>query len=58
MYIFTKASGAVYPKNKGVVKLSIIFIALVIPLWFSLPVLPTYEWEEAASLYPIPNHVP
>lgn len=43
MYIFTKASGEVYPKNKGVVKLSSIFIALVIPLWFALPVLPMYE---------------
>ena len=55
MYIFTKASGAVYPKNKGVVKLSIIFIALVIPLWFSLPVLPTYEWVKLLLLYPIPK---
>ena len=42
MYIFTKASGEVYPKKKGV-KLPSIFIALVTPLWFSLPVLPMYE---------------
>ena len=55
MYIFTKASGEVYPKNKGVVKLSSIFIALVIPLWFALPVLPVYEWVKLLPLYPIPK---